>query len=566
VALPTPNRWKRNVRLAGIGFFDDGTAAVSTFDGDVWLVSGLEKGLEKVQWKRFAAGLFEPLNLCVANGKVMVWTRNGLVRLHDRNGDKEADFYETFCHLPPQSAETREFAMSMGLGPDGSFYVSKGAQSTTHQSMLPGTVLRIAPDGGTYEVLGTGLREPFIGVHPRTGAVVASDQQGHWVPSTPVHLIEEGGWYGFYSKRQKPTDRKPNETLIWQPHRKQSSGVGMVWADEERFGPLSGKLLGFDYKNGTVVAMDWLSGNTIGGGWVLDGKLQFGPLHAAVNPVDGQVYVVGFKIWDSFRPALSGLARLRYAGGDARTPVAMGTFTEGIMIRTAEALDPKAAVDRANYAVQRWNYKRTKNYGSGHYLPGTDKAGQAPVPVQSATLSKDGRAVFLRLAENSPAQQLTVDFKAKDTGGNVREYSVWTTVRKTASFVADKHGFPQLRPPEKGAVAAGGAGEVSVAVGKQVAMQFGCIACHSTDGSTEGRSGPSWKGLFGSKREAAVPRKGKAPKAQTANEAYLKTAIVDPTAFVLKGYDKEGVGMPAYAGVLKPHQVDSLITYIKTLK
>ena len=518
-----------------------------------------------MEWKRFAAGLFEPLNLCVANGKIMVWTRNGLVRLHDRNGDREADFYETFCHLPPQSAETREFSMSMGLGPDGSFYVSKGAQSTTYQSTLPGTVLRIAADGGSYEVVGTGLREPFIGVHPKTGAVVASDQQGHWVPSTPVHLIEKGGWYGFYSKRQKPTDRKPNETLIWQPHRKQSSGVGMVWADEKRFGPLSGELLGFDYKNGTVVAMDWQKGNKIGGGWVLDGKLQFGPLHAAVNPADGQVYIVGFKIWDSFRPALSGLARLRYVGGESRTPVGVGAYSEGILISTAETLDPEAAMDRANYAVQRWNYKRSKNYGSGHYLPGSTKAGQEPVPVQSVTLSNDGKSVFVRVAKNSPAEQLTVDFKATNKSGKVREYSVWTTVRKTESFDTGKHGFPSLRAPEKGDVAVA-EGEVSIALGKQVSAQYGCIACHSTDGSTEGRSGPSWKGLYGSVREAAIPRRGKAPKNQKANEAYLKAAILDPPSFVLKGYDKEGVGMPAYAGVLKPHQIDSVIAYIKTLK
>ena len=44
--------------------------------------------------------------------------------------------------------------------------------------------------------IGYGLRQPFIGVHPETGLVTASDQQGHYVPSTPLHIIGGHRFYG----------------------------------------------------------------------------------------------------------------------------------------------------------------------------------------------------------------------------------------------------------------------------------------------------------------------------------------------------------------------------------
>ncbi|HEX7941529.1 MAG TPA: DUF6797 domain-containing protein, partial [Gemmatimonadaceae bacterium] len=43
VTLPMPNPWHRNVRVSDVDFFSDGRAAVVTFDGDVWIVSGLDR-------------------------------------------------------------------------------------------------------------------------------------------------------------------------------------------------------------------------------------------------------------------------------------------------------------------------------------------------------------------------------------------------------------------------------------------------------------------------------------------------------------------------------------------
>jgi glucose/arabinose dehydrogenase len=106
----------------------------------------------------------------------------------------ECDRYEMFCNLFAQTAETREFPNSMKLGPDGELYISKGGQEGTTIGKHNGTVIKVAADGKSFEVIGYGLRQPFIGVNPKTGLVTASDQQGNYVPSTPLHIISRSSF------------------------------------------------------------------------------------------------------------------------------------------------------------------------------------------------------------------------------------------------------------------------------------------------------------------------------------------------------------------------------------
>ena len=98
--------------------------------------------------------------------------------------------------------------------------------------------------------------------------------------------------------------------------------------------------------------------------------------------------------------------------------------------------------------------------------------------------------------------------------------------------------------------------------GERLYQMFGCMACHSTDGTLVGKVGPSWKGLYGSEREIAKGQKGKFK----ADEAYLRESILSPSAKVVKGFEKFDTGMPIYAGILNDSQIESLILYIKSLK
>src|SRR5262249_40559978 len=77
---PVPTLWKVNTFFGGFVFFPDGRAAVCTFHGDVWVVSGLDSKLEKITWRRFATGLFQPLGLKVVEGLIYVTGRDQITR------------------------------------------------------------------------------------------------------------------------------------------------------------------------------------------------------------------------------------------------------------------------------------------------------------------------------------------------------------------------------------------------------------------------------------------------------------------------------------------------------
>ena len=52
------------------------------------------------------------------------------------------------------------------------------------------------------EVIATGLRAPYLGIHPIKGTLTATDQQGNFVPSTPIYLIKKGDYTGAEIDRQ----------------------------------------------------------------------------------------------------------------------------------------------------------------------------------------------------------------------------------------------------------------------------------------------------------------------------------------------------------------------------
>ncbi|SVC82633.1 uncharacterized protein METZ01_LOCUS335487, partial [marine metagenome] len=196
IPLPLENPYKRGVRAAGIDFFKDGRVALVTFDGDVWIGEGLQPGSKEVRWSRYASGLHEPLGLRLREEQIFVFDRHGLWRLHDRDGNGEADYHELFCSQIDQTAETREFASALEVEKDGSFLVCKPGQTGSTIGRSSSAILRISPDGKKVTRLAHGFRQPYLGYDPVTGQIAASDQQGHYVPSTPIDFVKKGAFYG----------------------------------------------------------------------------------------------------------------------------------------------------------------------------------------------------------------------------------------------------------------------------------------------------------------------------------------------------------------------------------
>jgi glucose/arabinose dehydrogenase/mono/diheme cytochrome c family protein len=564
IALPTSNPWRRNVRLADIAFLGGGRAAAVTFDGDVWSIAGLNGDLTAVTWRRFTSGLHEPLGIAARAGELFVFDRNGLWRLVDSDGNGEADRHELFSNAFVQTAETREFAMSLRVAPDGSFVIAKGGQEGTFIGRHNGSVLRISADGRTATRLGYGLRQPFASVHPKTGLVTATDQQGNYVPSTPLHVIRDGQYYGFIPlilpKEQYPAPIA--EPLTWIPHAINASAAGQVWLTGARMGPLTDALIQVGYFRPSLflVRLNERGSRLQASVVTLTRDFEFSPLAGAVNPADGQLYVTGFQIWGTEAKEFSGLARYRYTGAPTTLPREVVPMDQGVLLRFDVALDATVAANPANYSAERWNYRRSADYGSPHFTLGGDRGQDAMTP-SSAYVSRDRKSVFVGLPDMQTVMQMRIGWSLKTEAGAAFDQNAYLTPYELTPFRASAEGFaPMTVDLAPRAARAAAATPVTVAEGQRLAALIGCVACHSVDGTVTGKTGPSWKGLYGAERTFIDKTKG------MADAAYLRQSIVEPAAKVATGFNQADAGMPSYGGVLTDAQIDALILYIQSLK
>jgi cytochrome c oxidase subunit II len=90
--------------------------------------------------------------------------------------------------------------------------------------------------------------------------------------------------------------------------------------------------------------------------------------------------------------------------------------------------------------------------------------------------------------------------------------------------------------------------------GEIMAVQNGCLGCHTVDGSAG--TGPTWFNLYGEQVQLADG------STVIADDAYIQESILDPQAKIVAGF--ESILMPAYD--FTDEQIADIIAYIETLK
>jgi azurin len=429
---PFRNPWDALLFFGDHDFFPDGSAMLCTIQGDVWRVDGLDDTLHAVRWRRFASGLHQALGLVIAGGVVHVLGRDQITRLHDLDGDGEADFYESFCSGYETSPGGHDFVSGLQRDASGTFYAASSKQG----------LLRISPDGRTVDVVATGFRNPDgLGLSPG-GTLTVPSSEGDWTPASMVSEVRHGGHYGYQGPRR---GRPPDLPLVYLPRGLDNSSSAQVTVPAGRFGPLEGQMLHFSFGTGTyfLLLREEVGGQPQGAVVPMRGEFHSGAHRARFNPRDGHLYVTGTAGWGTYTPADGCFQRVRYTGDSVQLPLELHAHENGVLVRFARALDHDVAGRADGHFAQAWNYRYSAGYGSPELSPRhPGQPGHDPLVIDSAHVLADGKTLFLEIPALQPVNQLHLHLRP-DTGWPV---DVFATVHRLAPPFT---GFSGYRPVSK---------------------------------------------------------------------------------------------------------------------
>lgn len=441
ITTPLDNPYRSWMRLGGFDFLDGGRrAVVATWMGDVWLVDGLGgEEIGAVTWKRFATGMYEPLGVNTRGGEIFVTSRDQITRLHDLNGDGEADRYEAFNHDAQTSAHFHEFAVGLEADAEGNFYYAKGA-GHDFDARVPqhGTILKVAADGSSTEIVANGFRAPNGLVVNPDGSVIVTDQEGHWIPENRINWVEPGSFHGYMRAWREP-DRDPDDfvqPVTWIHHDVDRSPSAPVWVRSDRWGELDESLIYLSYGNGKMFLVLFDQAFARGAFPEGDGPPRqaavtelpvtaapTGLIRGRFNPADDHLYVCGLFAWAGDRTQPGGFYRVRRTDEPLRIPMTYETARDGIVVRFTTALDPEVAADPGNYSMRIWRYLRQASYGSEDYRVLGEGVGEDVLAIPSTTLSGDGRSIFIEIPDILPVQQYHLEMNLLSADGDrIREF------------------------------------------------------------------------------------------------------------------------------------------------
>ncbi|MEM1296804.1 MAG: hypothetical protein AAGH89_15675, partial [Verrucomicrobiota bacterium] len=486
IPLPTDNPWKSEIRFGAFDFFPDGKRlAASTWNGDVWIASGIDGSLGKITWKRFASGLFQTLGLKIVDGTIYTHGRDQITRLHDLNDDGEADFYESFNNDVNITEGFHEFAFDLQTDAEGNFYFSKGqpvlgggrgfAPWTEHS----GTILKVNSDGKNLERVAWGLRAPGgLGLGPE-GQLTTGENEGSYVPRCKITWSKRGvagddiSFHGVVPAEwedkkfirtlpDSPTDY--DRPLCWLPYYVDNSSGSQFWVPEDSdWKSHAGGMIHLSYGKSSVyrTLIDEVGGQVQGGLYRLPIELTTAVMRGRFHPSTGNLFLIGFRGWQT--NGGTGLQRVRFTGIEKPVPQSLKAHKNGLLVTFSAPLDREIASDPRRFSVSKWDYIWGPQYGSGRFsIDNWDAAARAEaleepskgsqnqidtVVVRAASLLEDNKTVFLYIPEMTPAMQMEIKMDLSAADQEPFRETIWNTVHNLRSPF-ENHGLDLSNLPE----------------------------------------------------------------------------------------------------------------------
>ncbi|GAA5496541.1 hypothetical protein Rhal01_02725 [Rubritalea halochordaticola] len=550
-----------NLKVTGIDFLSDGTMVVSSWDkwGAAYLIKGYGGAREQMQITRFAEGMAEPLGVVVVDDVIYVQQKQELTRLRDLDKDGKCDSYEVVCNAWEVCDNFHEFSFCPQYK-DGYFYttlaiaVNLGGATTKPQVKDRGTVVRIDPKTGQYEVVAAGFRTPNgMAFSADKEHLFVADNQGDYLPGNKIVDVKPGRFYNHRYFPPHPLSEQPvSPPMAWLPHNEIANSPTQPY--QLKSGRYQGQLLVGDIHHGGIrrISMEEIDGELQGTAFRFTQGLK-GGINRLMEGPDGHLYagVCGSRgNWG--RGAYQGLYRIEMGDAPVFEVLRVDTMSNGLTLTFTQPLKEGLGWDPAYYKIDTYTYKPTANYGG----PKVDKH---DLQVLSATVSSDRTQVFLEIPGIKTGYVVHGSLDAELTGEDgelawAGEW--WTTVNQVPTGkMGEKSPAPayakKIDLMEDGE-------EVSLHAKALTLFSENCVSCHKT--TRERLIGPGLAGLLGKKQ--VVIRDGKRVEV-TIDKAYLQKAIMQPGAEHPVGYQPI---MSPLGDALGEKNVKLLVEWISTLK
>lgn len=401
--------------VTGLDSDKDGTLYFATRFGDVWTLKGK-------QWSQFASGLHEPTGLLVDDdGTILVANKPQLTRLVDIDHDGVAEDYIHVASGWEFHNDYHEFNFGPVKDKKGYLHGTLNIGFQGGWGGYRGFAYKVSPEG-EFTPYSWGLRSPAgIGVSPE-GEIFYSDNQGAWVGTSKIHLLEEGKFYGEPSSlvslpdvprrwEEKYTvedlDKMRELPIVQLPHGEISKSPGNPEWDltEGKFGAFKGQMFMPDLTMSSIfrVLLEKVNGKYQGAAINFMNGFQSGNIRAEFDK-NGELWVgQTARGWGSDGGKPFGLQKVVWDGTNPFELLDISLTKTGFKISFTEALDA-SSVTTESFKAQQWHYHYHKKYGS-------DKVNLKNINITSVELSKDKKEIILTMPLEA-GNVVAIDFSA----------------------------------------------------------------------------------------------------------------------------------------------------------
>lgn len=411
------------LEVSGMAWYRD-RLAVSIRKGDIWLLDNtLGSDPAKVTYHRFASGLHEPLGLLVSGEDLLVGQRAEITRLVDRDGDLVADAYLTECDGWNVSGNYHAYTYGPEEDGQGKRWVTLNlgmGKFTNNKTGWRGWGGTIGADG-QFEPRCFGMRSP-CGLGPNLeGELFFSDQQGTWIPATPIYHLRPGVFYGNQEslgtlkekgapfqltsvpKANQPYPKELESCpefvppAVWLPYNKMGRSATDIQLIKtgNKFGPFEGQLLVGEFTNSAInrVFLEKVNGEYQGACFPFLSGFPSAVLRLLFAE-DGSLFVgLSNRGWSSLGNRSYGLMRIEYNGDNPFAIHEMRATPTGFHVSFTEPVD-LASVKEGSFSFERFTYQYSSKYGGDEILT-------KPLPVSGTTWGDDGKSVRIDVADRA---------------------------------------------------------------------------------------------------------------------------------------------------------------------